>query len=118
MATHIETVKQGEDLSVDRLKQQDFVILQRNWKSGRTELDVIAEKNSELHIIEIKTRTTDTYGFPEERITKNKLQRISIAAENYLTNHPQFKEYIIDVLSVKINSNTAHEFFLIEDIRP
>jgi putative endonuclease len=99
-------------------KQNGFIIRERNWKHGRTELDVIAERNSELHIIEIKTRTTDTFGFPEERITSAKLQRIAEAAGNYLNAYPPFPEYFIDVLSVKLNRNSPTEFFLIEDIRP
>ncbi|MFT3843907.1 MAG: YraN family protein [Lacibacter sp.] len=116
MAKHLETGKQGEEMAVEWLSQQGFTILHQNWKYSWFELDVIAEKDGILHFVEVKTRTTDTFGHPEEGVTDKKLQRLMNAGEEFLHQNPNWKRIQYDILSIRLFKQKATEYFFIEDI--
>ncbi len=98
------------------LQQQGFSILFRNWKHSYFELDVVAEKENILHFIEVKTRTTDTYGHPEEGVTAKKLERLMNAGEEFLYQHPEWKRIQYDILSIRLFTHKEPEYFFIEDV--
>ena len=52
----------GEDIAADHLKKSGFKILFRNWKWGKHEIDIIAEKDDMVVFVEVKTRTDDFLG--------------------------------------------------------
>ena len=56
MAQHNDFGKEGEALALGFLRQNDFEILHCNWRFGRYEIDIIAKKQSMLHIIEVKRK--------------------------------------------------------------
>lgn len=116
MAKHLETGREGEELAVSWLQTKGYLILHRNWKHSYFELDVVASKENRLHFIEVKTRTTDTYGYPEEDVTVKKLERLMNAGEEFLHQHPQWKRVQYDILSIRLYRNKAPEYFLIEDV--
>jgi putative endonuclease len=116
MAKHLETGRQGEQLAVEWLLAQGFVILHQNWKHSYFELDIIASKDSILHFIEVKTRTTDTYGYPEEGVTAKKLQRLMNAGEEFLYQNSQWKRIQYNILSIRLHRYKAPEYFFLEDI--
>src|ERR1044071_2540935 len=70
----------GENLAVMWLQKQGYKILLRNWKFGRLEIDIIAEKENVIHLFEVKTRRGSRYGFPESSISQNKKQTMMAAA--------------------------------------
>jgi len=116
MAKHLETGKEGEEMAAAWLLEQGFTILHRNWKHSYFELDVIAEKEDILHFIEVKTRTTDTYGHPEEGVTAKKLERLMNAGEEFLNMYPVWERIQYDILSIRLYTNKAPEYFFIEDV--
>lgn len=116
MAKHLETGKEGEEMAAAWLLEQGFTILHRNWKHSYFELDVIAEKEDILHFIEVKTRTTDTYGHPEEAVTAKKLERLMNAGEEFLNMYPVWERIQYDILSIRLYTNKAPEYFFIEDV--
>lgn len=116
MAKHLETGKEGEEMAAAWLLEQGFTILHRNWKHSYFELDVIAEKEDILHFIEVKTRTTDTYGHPEEGVTAKKLERLMNAGEEFLNMYPVWELIQYDILSIRLYTNKAPEYFFIEDV--
>ncbi len=116
MAKHLETGKQGEEMATAWLLGQGFTILHRNWKYSYFELDVIAEREGVLHFIEVKTRTTDMYGHPEEGVTAKKLERLMNAGEEFLNMYPVWERIQYDILSIRLFTNKAPEYFFIEDI--
>ncbi|MDR3266667.1 MAG: YraN family protein, partial [Tannerella sp.] len=61
-----------------------YKILETNWRSGHLEIDIIAKKYDFLSIIEVKTRASTTFGYPEEFINKNKMRNLVRAAEVYI----------------------------------
>ena len=116
MAKHLETGRQGEELAAEWLQAQGFVIMHRNWKHSYFELDVVASKDNILHFIEVKTRTTDTYGHPEEGVTAKKLERLMNGAEEFLHQHPEWKRIQYDILSIRLHKYKAPEYFFLEDV--
>ncbi len=116
MAKHLETGRQGENLAAEWLQAQGFELLHRNWKYSYFELDVVAVKAGILHFIEIKTRTTDTYGYPEEGVTPKKMERLMSAGEQFLVQQPYWKRIQYDILSIRLHKHKAPEFFFIEDV--
>lgn len=116
MAKHLETGRQGEELAVEWLLAQGFVIMHRNWKYSYFELDVVASKNNILHFIEVKTRTNDTYGYPEEDVTTKKLERLMNAGEEFLYQNPEWERIQYDILSIRLHRYKAPEYFFLEDV--
>ena len=77
------TGNKGEDMAADYLTAHGYTILHRNWRFRHWEVDIIANKGKILHFIEIKTRSSSAYGKPEESISKNKMDNLMNAAEEY-----------------------------------
>lgn len=115
MAQHNKTGNDGEEMAVNYLIGKGYSILHRNWRYSRWEIDIIASNQNKLHFIEVKTRRTDTFGHPEESITKKKMRFLMQSAEQFLFLNPQWKKVQFDVVSVTLDNDKA-EFFFIEDI--
>ena len=75
-----DTGRRGEQAAVDYLRRAGFAILERNWRSGRYELDIVARRWDELHFIEVKTRRAGGLTTPEEAITPRKFASLRRAA--------------------------------------
>ena len=82
-----DTGRRGEQAAVDYLRRVGFAILERNWRSGRYELDIVARRWDELHFIEVKTRRAGGLTTPEEAITPRKFASLRRAAEAYMAQH-------------------------------
>jgi putative endonuclease len=116
MAEHNLTGNTGEALAAVYLSEKGYGILHRNWRHSRWEVDIIAEKDSILHFVEVKTRRTKKFGHPEENVDKKKIQNLINAAEEYLYQYPQWKRIQFNILSITILKNEPAEYFLIEDV--
>lgn len=92
-----------------------YTIIERNWRSGHHEIDIIAAKNGVLHFIEVKTRRSNKFGFPEESVDRRKLRCLIFAGDNYLQQHPHWKRIQFDIVSITFNGK-APEYFFIEDV--
>ena len=75
---------QGEEIAKQYLIDKGYKILETNWKSGKYEIDIIAQKYDFLSIVEVKTRTNIDFGFPESFVTRKKMRNLIYAANNYL----------------------------------
>jgi putative endonuclease len=112
----LQVGKIGEDIAVDDLCKKEYSILARNWRHKHYEIDIIACKNNRLHIIEVKTRNSLDFGYPEESIGKAKMQFLKNAASSYQYQHPQWKYLQFDVIAIRLEKNTIQEVFFIEDV--
>ena len=110
------TGNKGEDMAVDYLLKNGYNILHRNWRFRHWEVDIIASKEKFLHFFEIKTRTSDKWGKPEESISTQKMNNLKNAAEEYQYLYPQWQYLQFDVLAITLRYNHEPEFFLIEDV--
>ncbi len=94
----------GETFAAKILEEQGFRILERNFFSQHGEIDIVAVKDCTLHFIEVKTRTSDSYGFPSDSITEAKKKRMKKSAECYMSRRrPFWRGYTIDVFEVMTN---------------
>ena len=79
-----ETGRLGEQAAAEYLRDEGYELLAVNWRSGRYELDIVACKEAELHIVEVKARRTDGLTTPEEALTPQKQQALMHAARAYV----------------------------------
>jgi putative endonuclease len=115
MALHNELGKKGEQLAEEYLTDLGYTILVRNWRHGRYEIDLITAKDGVLHFIEVKTRSNNVFGQPEEAIDRKKLRHMLHAGAQYHQYYPQWKRVQFDVLSISCIGNEI-QYFLIEDV--
>lgn len=116
MAKHNHTGIAGEKLGADYLIHAGYLIVEKNWRYGHWEVDIIATKKDTLHFIEIKTRRSKKFGQPEEKVGKKKMENLINAAEQYLYLQPQWKRIQFDILSISMLANEPVEYFFIEDV--
>ncbi len=77
--------KYGEDLAVSYLEEKGFEILERNYRYGRGEVDLIGLLDNDLLVFfEVKLRKNNAFGEPETFISRNQQQKIMAAAEDYI----------------------------------
>lgn len=76
----------GEEAAANYLQEQGFRILGRNIRYKQAELDIVAERQGELHFIEVRTRSHAAFLGPVETITEEKKRRIRTAARLYLAD--------------------------------
>jgi len=69
-----ELGNKGEELAIAHLKSTGYEILDLNWHSGHLELDIVARDGSELVIVEVKARGSDSYEHPSESVSNKKIR--------------------------------------------
>lgn len=84
MAEHNRTGAEGEQLACRYLQELGYEILDRNWRCGKLELDIVARTRHELVVVEVKTRSTADHGDPEQAVKKGKRGGMIKAANAYL----------------------------------
>ena len=100
MATHNETGKLGEDIAARYLLKKGYKILDRNWRWGKKELDIIAIDKELLVFIEVKTRQFGSLENPKDAVTKKKQRFIINVANAYINAKNIEKEVRLDIISV------------------
>ena len=91
----------GEDLAAEHLRRQGLVVLDRNWRCARGELDIIARDGMALVVCEVKTRRGTGYGTPVEAVGPRKLRRLRELALRWLDEQQvHVPEIRIDVIGV------------------
>ena len=106
MYTNQEIGKLGEDIAVNYLKQKGYKILDRNFECRQGELDIIALDKKEIVFIEVKTRTSNRYGYPSEAVNKIKQKHMLQTIKYYLYTRNLNDEFVrIDVIEVYIKDN-------------
>jgi putative endonuclease len=93
--------RRGEDLAAAALTAAGYVLVDRNWRCGQGEIDIIARDGAETVFVEVKTRSSDAFGHPFEAITVQKLARLRRLAAAWCHEHPGDHDRIrIDAVSV------------------
>ena len=84
MAKHNDLGKAGENAAVAYLEQKGYLIRNRNWRKGHFELDIVAAKDNELIVIEVKTRSNTQFAEPEDAVDIPKIKRTVRATDTYM----------------------------------
>ena len=101
-----ELGNRGEEIAARYLEEQGYRILTRNYRSRYGEVDIICTYKQMIVFVEVKTRTSTSFGSPEESITRSKREHIRKVALIYLKSYPHpFKEMRFDVIGILMNGN-------------
>ncbi len=79
--------KWGEHVAADYLKQKGYTILETNTRTPHGEIDIIASVDGLVVFVEVKARTSRSFGLPEEALTRRKLAHMRSCAQYYATAH-------------------------------
>lgn len=102
MARHNEMGKWGEDVAAAYLRQKGYVIRERDWRSGKRDVDIIALTPDSLTVVfvEVKTRLPDSATAPEEAVDAVKIRNLCVAADNYVKMYGVEEELRFDIITV------------------
>ena len=114
MADHNELGKKGEQLAIDFLVKNGHTILEKNYRYLKAEVDIIAQKDDVLAAIEVKTRSTDYFGNPEEFVNQKKIKLLVAAIDNYVTDKDLDIEVRFDIIAI-VNQNNNPKIEHIRD---
>ena len=96
--------KRGEGLAARYLEESDYTILERNFRTPFGEIDIVAQKNDCLVFVEVRTKSSGTYGLPAESITQDKKAHLIAVAEEYLQIRGyEEREWRIDVIAIEVD---------------
>lgn len=91
----------GEDLAADFLQRQGMIVIERNFRCPRGEIDIIARDGDTIVFVEVKTRRTFALGSPLEAVTRAKLKRIRMLSGIWLRGQSGFFPTVrIDALGI------------------
>jgi putative endonuclease len=100
--------RSGEDAAEAFLREENFRIIDRNFRTRLGEIDIIAEEGDVLCFIEVKTRRSLAKGLPAEAVTARKQRQIAKVAAVYLDRyHPSGRVCRFDVISVTERHGSA-----------
>lgn len=101
----------GENVAAYYLEKKGYQIIARNVRTPRGEIDLVALQNAPgrecLVFVEVKTRTNEHFGLPEEAVDERKLEHLFLTAEvyleAYLRDHPEWngRDWRIDVIAIQ-----------------
>lgn len=102
MTDRIKRGAEGEQLAAAMLEDKGYVVRERNYRHKRSEIDLIVQRDNWLVFVEVKTRTSDAFGFPEEFVDAKQRRRILEAADyfQYITEWKGNVRY--DIVAVNL----------------
>ena len=101
---HIRTGQAGENRAAAYLQQHGYSIVRKNYRHRRAEVDIIAQKENLLVFVEVKTRATDRYGYPEEAVDYRKEALLLDAAGAYIEETGWQHEVRFDIISITLTA--------------
>ncbi len=115
MATHNDFGNEAEQLAADYLLKKGYRILCTNYRYQKAEIDIIAEKDSTIIIVEVKARATDAFIEPQEAVKKKKIRLIVSAADHFMQEMNREEEVRFDIITVLPDSSRILEINHIEN---
>ncbi len=106
----------GEDIAMEWLRQQGYYIVERNWRIGRYEIDIIAQRFDTLHFVEVKTRHAGAWRSAYDSIddTKRRTLRRGAMAYRAMRHTPLVLQF--DLIAVTLDASNNHTVEYIENI--
>ena len=105
MATHNDLGELGEELAVEELEKNGYEIVERNWRYKKAEIDIIARKDDILAIVEVKTRSSDYIGNPQDFVSPKKIKMLVEAVNEYVISKDLDVEVRFDIIAIIKNEN-------------
>jgi putative endonuclease len=109
--------KWGEETAATYLENNGYTILKRNLHTAHGEIDIIASKEAVLIFVEVKTRSSHAFAYPEDSVTLRKQAHLLSAAEDYLQAHPESGEsWQFDVIAIERKPGGSPEIVHFENV--
>ena len=121
MARHNELGKWGEQYAADYLQSIGYDIIERDWRFGHRDIDIIARTSDGTTVVfvEVKTRTNDVVTKPDDAVDIKKIRNIGFAANNYIKTKGIVDEVRFDIITiVGSNNDNAQLEHIIEAFNP
>ena len=106
MTAHNELGKLGEELAVEFLQKNGYQILETNWTFQKAEVDIIAQIDNILAIIEVKTRSSIDFGLPQDFVKPKKIQLLVKAVNEYVISNDLDVEVRFDIIALHKEGKT------------
>lgn len=107
--------RKAEQVAAEYLERVGYTILDSNWRRRTCEIDLVAQKDSTIHLVEVKYRQTDIAGSGLEYITAKKLQQMAYAAQRWVAENNWHGEYVLS--AVEISGKTFEVSGFIDNIQ-
>jgi putative endonuclease len=108
MAEHNELGKQGEELAATYLREQGYIILDKNFRAGRNEIDIVARDKDIMVIVEVKSRRSNFFTEPEYAVTREKQRALIRAANSYIYRKNINLETRFDIIAIILKDEEVH----------
>ena len=115
MADHNDLGKEGEDRATAFLEQNGYTILERNWTFQKAEIDIIAQINNVLAVVEVKTRSSTDFGLPQDFVKPKKIQLLVKAVNEYVIKNDLDVQIRFDIIAIYKDFNKEFVIEHIED---
>jgi len=115
MATHNDLGRKGEAMAKAHLEELGYDIMDENWTYGKAEIDIIAHKDRMLIFAEVKTRTGNSFGEPEDFVDIRKQKLIAQAADEYIFVMDHQGEVRFDIIAILFDRDGSYRLNHIED---
>jgi len=115
MAEHLDLGRKGESLAKAHLESAGYEIMDENWTHGRAEIDLIAYKDSVIIFAEVKTRTGNYFGEPEDFVDTRKQKMLIKAADEYIYKMDHQGEVRFDIIAILFDKQKNYTLKHIED---
>jgi len=116
MAAHNELGKWGEEVAASFLRERGYEIVERDWKSGHRDIDIIATDGTELVFVEVKTRRNRLFGEPEEAVDYRKRRSLQAAVNHYISYRKVSAPVRIDIITVVGLPGTEPQIHHLKDV--
>lgn len=97
--------KKGEEIAAHYLLSRGYTIVAKNVHYRGGEIDIVAREKNELVFVEVKSRSTRTFGWPEEGVTRQKRRRMKLSAGLFLSSHREYQgfAYRFDIMALELD---------------
>ena len=100
MAQHNDLGKEGEELAARFLTKQGYVILEKNYRFQKAEIDIIAQKNDVICAVEVKTRSTPEFGNPQDFVKPKQIKLLVKAINQYVEDTKLNLDVRFDIVAI------------------
>ena len=106
MAEHNDLGNLGETLALEFLQKKGYTILATNWTFQKAEVDIIAQKDAILAVVEVKTRSSIDFGLPQDFVKPKKIQLLVKAVNEYIVSNDLDVNVRFDIIAIYKEENT------------
>ena len=100
--------KQGEAQAEEYLKDKGYEVIERNYRYKRAEIDLIVKQGNTLVFVEVKARSKNRYGYPEEAVNDKKRQNLLAAADQYIYEKNWLHNIRFDIIAILNKTELRH----------